>query len=165
MQKQRGFSIIELIVVIAIIAVLASIVMVSVTVYINKAKIATVQADMHQLQTLAGIYASKSTDSDIYAGFCISPAVTQILDAIKKVDPKYDGIMCADISSSYFTGPSGTNTGLGSPGCVGKWIVGLQNIGTPSGCMCSSGGSRGGINNGVCTTFNNVFSSCYCEQI
>jgi len=46
MNKQRGFTIIELIVVIAIIAILAAIVLVNVTVYINKAKDAAIKSDI-----------------------------------------------------------------------------------------------------------------------
>jgi prepilin-type N-terminal cleavage/methylation domain-containing protein len=45
-KKSKGFTIIELIVVIAIIAILASIVLVNVTVYINKAKDAKVNSDV-----------------------------------------------------------------------------------------------------------------------
>ena len=46
MQKQKGFTIIELIVVIAIIAILAAIVLVNVTTYISKAKDARINSDM-----------------------------------------------------------------------------------------------------------------------
>jgi prepilin-type N-terminal cleavage/methylation domain-containing protein len=49
MQKQKGFTIIELIVVIAIIAVLAAIVLVNVTTYINKGKDATAMANLATL--------------------------------------------------------------------------------------------------------------------
>lgn len=58
MQNKKGFTIIELIVVIAIIAILAAVVMVNVTQYINKSKIAAIQAEMNQLQKLAVIYSS-----------------------------------------------------------------------------------------------------------
>lgn len=46
MNKSKGFTIIELIVVIAIIAVLASIVLVNVTQYIDKAKDAAIKSDI-----------------------------------------------------------------------------------------------------------------------
>jgi len=51
MNKQKGFTIIELIVVIAIIAVLAAIVLVNVTTYINKGKNAAIQGNMASLMT------------------------------------------------------------------------------------------------------------------
>ena len=56
MQKQKGFTIIELIVVIAIIAVLASIVLVNVTSYINKSKNAAIQGNLATLLTNGAIY-------------------------------------------------------------------------------------------------------------
>lgn len=51
MNKQKGFTIIELIVVIAIIAVLAAIVLINVTTYINKSKDASIKANLHTIQT------------------------------------------------------------------------------------------------------------------
>ena len=48
MNKQKGFTIIELIVVIAIIAILAAIVMVNVTQYINKGKDAAPVSVFHR---------------------------------------------------------------------------------------------------------------------
>ena len=50
---KKGFTIIELIVVIAIIAILAAIVMVNVTKYINQSKDAAIQADLKAIQTNA----------------------------------------------------------------------------------------------------------------
>jgi prepilin-type N-terminal cleavage/methylation domain-containing protein len=57
MQKQKGFTIIELIVVIAIIAVLASIVLVNVTSYINKGKDVSMQGNMANLVTNYAVFA------------------------------------------------------------------------------------------------------------
>jgi len=56
MKDQKGFTIIELIVVIAIIAVLASIVLVNVTQYINKGKDAAIQGNLTSIMTNAAIY-------------------------------------------------------------------------------------------------------------
>lgn len=56
MQKQKGFTIIELVVVIAIIAVLAAIVLVNVTQYINKGKDAAIKGNMSSIMTNAVIY-------------------------------------------------------------------------------------------------------------
>ena len=53
MNKSKGFTIIELVVVIAIIAILASIVLISVSGYINKGKDATMQEELHAFQTNA----------------------------------------------------------------------------------------------------------------
>ena len=58
MNKQKGFTIIELIVVIAIIAVLAAIVMVNVTQYIGKSKDAAIKANLDTIRTNAAVYMS-----------------------------------------------------------------------------------------------------------
>ncbi len=56
MQKQKGFTIIELIVVIAIIAVLAAIVMVNVTSYIAKGKDVSIRGNLSTALTNAAVY-------------------------------------------------------------------------------------------------------------
>jgi len=56
MQNQKGFTIIELIVVIAIIAVLATIVMINVTGYIAKSKDAAIKGNMSTIATSAASY-------------------------------------------------------------------------------------------------------------
>jgi prepilin-type N-terminal cleavage/methylation domain-containing protein len=55
MNKQKGFTIIELIVVVAIIAVLAAIVLVNVTSYINKGKDAAIQGNLSSMMTNAAV--------------------------------------------------------------------------------------------------------------
>jgi prepilin-type N-terminal cleavage/methylation domain-containing protein len=56
MNKSKGFTIIELIVVIAIIAVLAAIVMVNVTQYINKSRNVAIQGNMANLLINSAVY-------------------------------------------------------------------------------------------------------------
>ena len=56
MNKSKGFTIIELIVVIAIIAVLAAIVLVNVTSYINKGKNAAIKGNLATMMTNAAVY-------------------------------------------------------------------------------------------------------------
>ena len=56
MNKQKGFTIIELIVVIAIIAVLAAIVLVNVTGYITKGKVAAEKGNLSGLATAETVY-------------------------------------------------------------------------------------------------------------
>jgi prepilin-type N-terminal cleavage/methylation domain-containing protein len=58
MNLKKGFTIIELIVVVAVIVVLAAIVITSVTVYINKSKDAKVKAEINTLTKDAIIYLS-----------------------------------------------------------------------------------------------------------
>ncbi len=61
--KSKGFTIIELIVVIAIIAILAAIVLVNVTQYINKAKDGAMEEELHTVQT--GVISDNTTSSGL----------------------------------------------------------------------------------------------------
>lgn len=67
MQKQKGFTIIELIVVIAIIAVLAGIILVSVTQYNVKAKNAAIKAQMKEYY----IAQTQNYERDGYYSYCM----------------------------------------------------------------------------------------------
>jgi prepilin-type N-terminal cleavage/methylation domain-containing protein len=84
MQK-KGFTIIELIVVIAIIAVLAAIVMVNVTSYINKGKDAAVQGDLAGIMTDAAVYFDTNGN---YTNVCSD---TTVVAALAAADAAYDG--------------------------------------------------------------------------
>lgn len=86
MQNQKGFTIIELIVVIAIIAVLAGIVLVNVTSYINKGKDAAIKGNLASLLTDAapifdtyGTYTNSAANSVCGTG---GPWATSILPAL-----------------------------------------------------------------------------------
>lgn len=78
MNKSKGFTIIELIVVIAIIAVLAAIVMVNVTQYINKSKDAAIKGNMDAVLTNGAVWIDTHTD---YSAFCASTGATGPLGA------------------------------------------------------------------------------------
>jgi prepilin-type N-terminal cleavage/methylation domain-containing protein len=71
MSKLKGFTIIELIVVIGIIAVLAGIVLVGVSQYRRKAQISRARAELHQMQIAMSLYYDKyghypvTTDSSV----------------------------------------------------------------------------------------------------
>lgn len=85
MNKSKGFTIIELIVVIAIIAVLAAIVMVNVTQYINKGKDASTIGNLNTMVTNAAVYfdSNASNFGDDYIG---SPNASASISAISKSD-------------------------------------------------------------------------------
>ncbi|MGA2418052.1 MAG: type II secretion system protein [Candidatus Staskawiczbacteria bacterium] len=81
MQGLQGFTIIELIVVITIIAVLASIVMVNVFIYIQKAKDASISANINSMMKDSVIYLSEHGS---YSGFFNDSSYTNPKAAIIK---------------------------------------------------------------------------------
>jgi prepilin-type N-terminal cleavage/methylation domain-containing protein len=97
MQKQKGFTIIELIVVIAIIAVLAAIVMVNVTQYIAKGKDAAVKGNLASAMANAAVY------------YDANPTL---------------GAVCADTTYGFKTAfdAAAAQYGAGSASCAGTTI-------------------------------------------
>ncbi len=81
MQKQKGFTIIELLVVVAIIAVLTGIVLVNVTSYINKGKDAAIKGNQSTLLTNGAVHLDTNGN---YSTFCSANMVATkpIYDAI-----------------------------------------------------------------------------------
>ena len=81
MNKQKGFTIIELIVVIAIIAVLAAVVLVNVTAYLNKGRDAAIKGNMSGLMTNAAVYFDANGN---YTNFCANSSVSAALTEAKR---------------------------------------------------------------------------------
>ncbi|MFH1968304.1 MAG: prepilin-type N-terminal cleavage/methylation domain-containing protein [bacterium] len=77
-----GFTIIELIVVIAIIAVLAAIVLVNVTSYIAKSRDAAIKGNMSTIATNAAVYFDNVEPSTTYVGFIATSSYTVPAGAI-----------------------------------------------------------------------------------
>ena len=130
MQKQKGFTIIELIVVIAIIAVLASIVMVNVVAYINKAKDSSIKANLNTIRTNAVVYMSDTAKGNgDYNGFLntteyTNPAsqITNQGGAITKNCNDYGGTCTANTATKFCvssTLPTGGNFCIDSDGKTG----------------------------------------------
>ena len=65
--RKDGFTIIELVVVVAIIAILASIITTGTVLYIKKAKDRTIMGDMNSMMTASNIYWEKNST---YLGLC-----------------------------------------------------------------------------------------------
>src|SRR3989344_7338737 len=84
-ESGAGFTIIELLVVVAIIAVLTGIVLVNVTSYINKGKDAAVQGNLSTVLTNAAVFYDTNGS---YTGNCGSPNVAAALAA---ADKAFDG--------------------------------------------------------------------------
>ena len=79
MQKSKGFTIIELLVVVAIIAVLTGIVLVNVTQYVNRGKNSSLKGNLSSAFTNSAVYFDNNTT---YVGFGITAGWTDAEDAI-----------------------------------------------------------------------------------
>jgi prepilin-type N-terminal cleavage/methylation domain-containing protein len=77
----KGFTLIELIVVIAIIAVLSGIILFSITQYINKGKDSNIAGNLAVLIPAGEIYYNNTNS---YSGFCNNPVVT---NAVSQMPP------------------------------------------------------------------------------
>jgi len=95
MNKSKGFTIIELIVVIAIIAVLASLVLVNVTTYIGKSKDTKAKGDMHTLT----IDVISSANGGVYTTAATANCVNTNL-AYKALSTYDSGIVCQSSTSA-----------------------------------------------------------------
>ncbi len=93
LSRAEGFTIIELIVVIAIIAVLAGIVLVNVTQYINKAKITAIKSDMLELKKAATIFFA---DPEHSGDVCDSSSFSAVSDAIEQI--KSNSYGCSNLA-------------------------------------------------------------------
>ena len=87
LNKSKAFTIIELIVVIAIISILAAIVLINVNSIINKAKDAAIKEDMASFFRLALDYYEQHGN---YGGFCAEEN-TPVVDLFNTL-PAYDNV-------------------------------------------------------------------------
>lgn len=138
MQNQKGFTLIELIVVIAIIVILATIILININGYINKGKDAAAKEDMSTLLTDAtSFYATKGTfdgvtlDSDYGKAWTGLTASTGSLAYVTTSSPAQAMISC-DINATCASGGSSPNS---------KWCACIieKAITTNYFCVDSSG--------------------------
>jgi prepilin-type N-terminal cleavage/methylation domain-containing protein len=139
----KGFTIIELIIVIAIIAVLAALVMANVTQYISKSRDTAVQANMKQLPPAATVYIANWGTVN---GFCFGPEATKIANAAKAANPNYifycfDPSNCVKIVYSadpwmVFAMLIACNPGPQNNCLPDKWYAVTQGFKNSSGCWC-----------------------------
>jgi len=117
MRTSKGFTIIELLVVVSIIAVLAAIVLVNVTGYINRGKNASIKSNLATVATNGSIF---FYNNSTYDAFCTNAYFTSPSAAItaaggtaicteKGDNTTYD----AFCTNAYFTSPSAAITAAG----------------------------------------------------
>jgi prepilin-type N-terminal cleavage/methylation domain-containing protein len=135
----KGFTIIELIVVIAIITVLASIVMVSVTQYINKSKVASIKKSMASLNIASITYFNEPRDN--YDEVCDSAGFASVRFSVLKIISS--GFVCKASSLypdcptnswvAYTPMPDSTTWCVDSSGYAGL----IGEVSDPMNCACS----------------------------
>ncbi len=121
MQKfSKGFTIIELIVVIAIIAVLAGIVLVNVTQYINKGKNAAMLADLKQVQTLATDYYNNNGG---FSGLYADTKLLAIANSITGENSNYSLFFEDEAGALSYTNGEYSTSNSALSNFVGKWVA------------------------------------------
>ena len=121
MNKQKGFTIIELLVVVAIIAVLAAIVLVNVTSYITKGKDAAARGNLATALTNAAVYYDTNGNYDDWitngTGSAGDPTWLSVYNALNNagytLTTSCDVANCAATSTAWcamFTLKASTNT-------------------------------------------------------
>jgi len=156
----KGFSIVELIIVIAIIAVLAGIVLVNVTGYINKSKDARVKAEISEITKGASSYYA---DHSSYSGYSVPGAFVSVCSGSSYIISSNSSStalvvyakLCA--SDKYWCGDSTGNIAqLDNPPDSGIYACISGSGSSPSGCgsnpSCSSGYTC--YNNSTCIQCN-----------
>jgi len=88
MKNNKGFTLIELLVVIAIIGILSSIVLFSVTQYINTSKDASISGNLATLIPAGEVYYNISQNT--YVGFCASDVAKKAYNQIPKPQSNLD---------------------------------------------------------------------------
>jgi prepilin-type N-terminal cleavage/methylation domain-containing protein len=155
----RGFTIIELIVVISIIGVIASIVLVSVSSYIGKSRDSRIKAEVSEIAKEATTY---YVDNFSYSGYSIS-------DSFIPVSSGSDYVFLSDGVGTYVVYAKLTTSDnywcADSTGATNQ----IENPPDIEVYACLSGSGVGGVvcdNNGLCDSENennaNCSSDCYC---
>ena len=137
----KGFTIIELIVVIAIIAVLAGIVLVNVTQYINKGKDTAVKGDMRSLQTAATVIADNAQNGGDANIFCGNTKFSEIITNINNIYPG-SATTESNIPYQYICIDSIDNRGCNVECLPGQWVFAKRLSDGTLWCVDSLGSSK-----------------------
>jgi prepilin-type N-terminal cleavage/methylation domain-containing protein len=94
MPKSKGFTLIEVLVAIAIISILASIVLANTLNYLDKGKNAAIKSNMNNLFSYStSYYLDKNLGNFSYDGFCVNSKSMQFIEQIKNLAPQ-DSFYC-----------------------------------------------------------------------
>ncbi len=153
MHNQKGFTIIELIVVIAIISVLAAIVTATVIGYIKKSKDAVSFAELRQVTTLATDWYNTNGS---YDGFRDSPKVSQLQTELMR---NGYALKIYEHGGDIWWNGGYVEDNFGNSVCNGKWWAELiisASSGTPAFVCADSSGFVG-------TGRSGDYNSCSCR--
>jgi len=148
----KGFTLIEIIVVIAIIAVLSSVILFSVTQYINKSKDSNIAGNLAVLVPAGEVYYNGNNKSS-YAGFCSSNV---IINAISQMPVKLQDFCGNKAGLCCFENPANDQS----------WVACAQEFANKKYAFCvDSRGIKKDICNKNCVSTmtqcpNDVLSGC-----
>lgn len=136
----KGFTLIELIVTIAIIAVLSSIILFSITQYINMSKDANITGNLSVLIPAGETY--YNTNGETYAEFCQNQVVTNAFSQVPY------------LTNSNCCGSGAYTPSCGTPCCQdfsASWVACAAEFVNPDKAYCvDSRGVRKEIDNSLC---------------
>jgi len=147
--KIKGFTIIELLIVTAIIGIISSVVLVSLNTAREKAQNTKIKAQLSQLNTSAELYSDQNGHYGTETTSCSGTGSFFI-------DPSASVLISAGESASGFSATCVSDNGLGSVGNATSWAVSLplKTSSTTSWCANSIGESK----QGTATLVSNVAS-------
>lgn len=163
----EGFTLIELIVSVAIIALLSGIILFSITQYISRAKDSNISGSLAILVPAGEVYYNieNAANQDGYNGFC-DPSLNSVLKSAIGQMPKNPNGSCPYAS----TIPASGNVSLGNPAGVccyvstpydDSWAACAQEFTTPTEAYCvDSRGEKEEITNNQC--LNTVSNTSMC---
>jgi len=150
----KGFTLIELVVVIAVIAVLSGIILFTVSLYINKGKDSNISGNLAVLVPAGEAYYNGNGNS--YENFCTST----VFNNAKAQMPINSSGDCYNIS----TNPSGVCCVVDSYNSTYQsWVACAREFTNPSSVYCiDSRGMKEDVSNGNCNT---ITSSCAISNV
>lgn len=120
-KKKKGFTLMELLVVVAIIGILAAIVLVSLNSARNKGKNAAIKAQMAQLRPAGEMF---NEDNGGFTGWCADTEEGRISQGA--IDAGGTGYACNDAAAAWAAGISLVGTG------AGDWCVDSTGASKPA---------------------------------